>query len=44
MDGDGAVTASDYISIDVMGGPYDLYHNSGEPSGNITVRDAPPFP
>ena len=44
MDGDGAVTASDSISILVVGGPYDGYHNSGEPSGNITVRDAPPFP
>ena len=43
-DGDGAVTTSDFISIDVASGPYAGYKNSGQPSGNITVTDAPPFP
>jgi hypothetical protein len=44
MDGDGVVSGTDSISIEVVGGPYDGYRNSGQPSGNITVSDAPPFP
>lgn len=43
-DGSGSVTLGDFISIDVIDGPYAGYQNSGEPSGNITVTGAPTFP
>jgi hypothetical protein len=37
IDGDGLPGDNDFISISVVDGPYALYTNSGNPSGNITV-------
>jgi hypothetical protein len=36
-EGEGAVTADDFIMILVVTGPYAGYENMGNPSGNISV-------
>ena len=37
LDGNGAVNMGDFVTIDVLSGPYAGYHNEGVPSGNLTV-------